>query len=111
MLSGSVYPSYPQEGIKSDVLIASYCWTQDAERLGALMDGKGGASQELIDRVIRDLTAIHGGQDALAKLTNPHIPGGDLSKLVNDVFAWDWLHDPNTMGEGGLFYLLRMFAS
>ena len=34
----SVYPSYPETGKKSNVLIVSYCWTQDAERLGALIN-------------------------------------------------------------------------
>ena len=70
------------------MLIASYCWTQDAERLGALIHSDGTADPELIDLVFRDLAAVHGVQ--VQDITKYYTRG--------DYFAWDWLHDPLTMG-------------
>jgi len=67
----------------------SYCWTQDAERLGALIGENGQASPKLIQMVIRDLAAVHG-------ISPSDIPDFDHNK---DVFAWDWTHYPNTMGK------------
>ena len=59
----SVYPSYPHEATAknmSTVLIASFCWTQDAQRMGALMNGDGTMRPKLFDLVFRDLAAVHG---------------------------------------------------
>jgi len=87
----SVYPSYPANATAanmSNVLIVSYCWTQDAERLGALIHGDGTADQQLIDVVFRDLAAVH--DVAVDSLYTFYTAG--------DYFAWDWLHDPLTMG-------------
>ena len=87
----SVYPSYPEGATPenmSKVLIVSYCWTQDAERLGAFMNGDGTARPELIDLAFRDLAAVH------------RVAVEDIRKFYTDgeYFAWDWLHDPLTMG-------------
>lgn len=67
----------------------SYCWTQDAERLGALIGSNGQADERLIQMAIRDLAAVHG-------IDKSTIPDFDHTK---DVFAWDWTHNPNTMGK------------
>ena len=71
----------------SKVLIVSFAWTQDADRLGALMNGHGTMKQELIDVVFRDLAAVHGVtvQWLLDRYTGTH-------------FAWDWQRDSLTMG-------------
>ena len=91
MIQSSVYPSYP-EGAKPDeiskALIVSYAWTQDAERLGALINGDGTAKPELIKVVFRDLATVHGV--TVEWLEQFYTPG--------DYFAWDWNHDPLTMG-------------
>ena len=72
----------------SKALIVSYCWTQDAKRLGALINGDGTGKSELIDLVLRDVAAVHGVTvDWLKQFYEP-----------GDYFAWDWLHDPLTMG-------------
>ena len=87
----SVYPSYPKSATPekmSKALIVSYCWTQDAERLGALMNGDGTGKPELIDLAFRDLAAVHGV--TVEWLQQFYTPG--------EYFAWDWLHDPLTMG-------------
>ena len=69
------------------MLIASYCWTQDAERIGALIHSDGTAEPELMDLVFRDLAAVHGVQVC------------DITKYYQgEYFAWDWLHNPMTMG-------------
>jgi len=88
-----VYPSYPAGTEKSGTLIVSYCWTQDAERLGALIGRDGQAAPKLIQMVIRDLAAVHG-------IDPTDIPPFDHNK---DVFAWDWTHDPKTMGAYAFF--------
>ena len=87
----SVYPSYPEGATLENmslVLIVSYCWTQDAERLGALMNGDGTARPELIDLVFHDLAAVHGVN--VQWLRQFYTEGR--------YFAWDWLRDPLTMG-------------
>ena len=85
----TVYPSYPSgTGSKSRVLIASYCSSQDAERLGVLINGDGTAQPERIKLVMNDLAAVH--KCDVEKLWELYTPG--------DYFAWDWLHDPLTMG-------------
>ena len=55
--------------------------------MGALMNGDGTAKPELIDLVFRDLSAVHG------------IPVEELLGFyTGEYFAWDWLHNPLTMG-------------
>jgi len=89
-----VYPSYPSGNVqKSGTLIVSYCWTQDAERLGALIGPNGQADPRLIQMAIRDLAAVH-------NIEQSAIPAFDT---INDVFAWDWTHNPNTMGAYAFF--------
>jgi len=88
-----VYPSYPAGAEKSGTLIVSYCWTQDAERLGALIGPNGQAAPKLVQMVIRDLAAVHG-------IDPSAIPPFDA---IKDVFAWDWTHDPKTMGAYAFF--------
>jgi len=72
----------------SKVLIVSYCWTQDAERMGALINSDGTAQPELIELVFRDLAAVHG---VTVEWLQQFYTNGNC-------FAWDWLHDPLTMG-------------
>ncbi|KAF5331265.1 hypothetical protein D9611_013128 [Ephemerocybe angulata] len=52
-----VYPSYG-DGQSSNVLIASYCWTNDAEKLGNLIGT--GVDKLLDDLVLRNLATVHG---------------------------------------------------
>jgi hypothetical protein len=70
------------------VLIASYCWTQDADKLGALIHSNGTVEPELLDLVFRNLAAVHGLQ--VADITQHYTEG--------NYFAWSWQHDPLTMG-------------
>ena len=88
-----MYPPYsrdPEPKIKSKVLIASYCLTEDADRLGALIHPNGTTKDELIDLVFRNLATVHGlGVEQIKE----HYTEGK-----GNCFAWDWLHDPLTMG-------------
>ena len=72
----------------SSTLIASYCWTEDAKRMSALINGDGTGKPELIDMVLRDLAAVHGV--TVEWLQQYYKPG--------DYFVWDWLRNPLTMG-------------
>ena len=90
-----MYPSYPEDPTPSTVsntLIVSYCWTQDAERMGALINRDGTGQPELIDLVFRDLAAVH--QVSVEWLQGFYKEG--------DYYAWDWLRDPLTMGSSSL---------
>ncbi|KAF9783369.1 amine oxidase [Thelephora terrestris] len=91
-----VYPSYPQGAQPqnmSKVLIVSYTWAQDAERMGTLINGDGTARPEFIELIFRDLAAVHGV--TVEWLKSFYTDG--------DYFAWDWLRDPLTMGASAFF--------
>ncbi|KAG2151137.1 uncharacterized protein EDB93DRAFT_295054 [Suillus bovinus] len=85
-----VYPSYGVDSASpSTVLIASYCWTNDAERLGALIGtGKEEYIEQLKELVLRDLAAVHKGEATYEFLLSQY----------KDMHAWDWNYDPLTMG-------------
>jgi hypothetical protein len=69
----------------------SYCWTQDAERLGAYVNNDTGALRGRgLEMVLNMVKAVHGIDES-----------EDLGVL--DAFAYDWLRDPLAMGE--LFYI------
>ncbi|KAF8638781.1 hypothetical protein AX16_010432 [Volvariella volvacea WC 439] len=97
-----VYPSYGVQ-TPSNVLIASYCWTNDAERLQALCDAylRDGsdtiAGQQLTDMVLSDLEDVH------------NLNRGTLVNEVastppdSGVYAWNWCHDIHTMGAFAFF--------
>lgn len=89
MLRTVVYPSYGEDcGEKSTVLMVSYCWTEDANRLSSLL---GDASkEELKDIVLRDLTAVHGFY--------PTEGYEFLKSQWEDHFAWSWSDQPDFMG-------------
>ena len=81
-----VYPSFGdvQEG-KTTTLIASYSWTDDAERLGALATNED-LKSVLEELVLRELARIHDFDIQF------------LRGLLLETHAWSWPHDPCTMG-------------
>jgi len=84
-----VYPSY---GVDTDTpsktLIASYCWTDDASRMGSLINtGEKTYEAQLEKLVLNNLAEVH-------EVTYEY-----LKELCVEVFAWDWNHDPLTMGK------------
>ena len=74
----------------SPVLIVSYCWTQDAERMGALINHNRTDQSRLIKMVLRDLAAVHG---VTVDWLNQYYTDSD-----DNYYAWNWLQDPLTMG-------------
>lgn len=85
----SVYPSYPATGSKSSTLIVSYCWTEDAYRLGGMINSDGTADPRLIDMVLRDLSVIHDGTNVSQYYTPD----------ASNYYAWSWTNYPQTLGE------------
>jgi monoamine oxidase len=103
-----VYPSYNIIDPKDDpaVLLCSYTWQQDAERIGALMssdsdhDAQLKHEQELKELVLRDLARLHnydGTTESEERLYNM------ISGYYLDHFAHDWTTDPNTAGAFAFF--------
>ncbi|KAG1742403.1 uncharacterized protein EDB91DRAFT_311129 [Suillus paluster] len=88
-----VYPSYGVDSSSPPTsMIVSYCWTNDAERLGALINtGKSEYNEQLKELALRNLAEVHG------------LPFSFLSDQFVDMFAWDWNHDPLTMGANAFF--------
>ncbi|KAK2462142.1 hypothetical protein APHAL10511_005840 [Amanita phalloides] len=84
-----VYPSYGdvQDG-NTPVLIASYCWTEDAERFAALIEKD---KQSLVRLVLKELAEIH------------NVTPEFLNNQLLDTFAWSWSNDPYTMGAFAFF--------
>ncbi|RPA94806.1 hypothetical protein L873DRAFT_1792715 [Choiromyces venosus 120613-1] len=84
-----VYPSYGLDDPENanGVLIASYCWTQDASRLGALIKGKGTEEEKvLLDIIYKDLSEMHGNDPQWYK------------DQTVDYYAHDWYHDQYSIG-------------
>ena len=85
-----MYPSYPEEGTKSKVLVTSYARLQDAQRLTALINPDGTAKPRLLDMIFYDLAAVHAVEVDYIKRY--------YQNRKEDFFAWDWGQDPLAMG-------------
>ncbi|KAF8131457.1 hypothetical protein EV363DRAFT_1449854 [Boletus edulis] len=90
-----VYPSYGVDASPPcKVLIASYCWTTDASRLGALSTKK--EQDVLKDLVLRNLAEAH-------SRLNPEITYEYLKGEFVDMNVKDWNQDELTMGAFAFF--------
>ncbi|KAK6333011.1 hypothetical protein TWF718_010835 [Orbilia javanica] len=101
-----VYPSYNINDPKTEpaVLLCSYTWQQDAERIGALISSNKDHDKQLKDEaelrelLLQDLARMHTYEgttkDNLYKL---------ISSLYLDHYAHDWTHDPLTAGAFAFF--------
>lgn len=88
-----VYPSYGLNcGAEAPgVLLASYSWSQDAQRLGGLAQGAGTeADAILVERTLDNLSTLHG------------ISREDMGEL-QDHYALTWHNDVNALGAFALF--------
>lgn len=100
-----VYPSYGLDIVPAGpaVLIASYCWTEDAERLAALIvqfnstpfDPDQPLNSPLAELVLRNLAELH------------NVEVGFLAAQVLAIHPWDWNAAPYAMGK---FYLCPVTA-
>jgi len=85
-----VYPSYGVDASPPcKVLIASYSWTSDAYRLGALSNSKD--REVLKELVLRNLAEAHGRLDA--SITYEY-----LKREFDGMDVQDWSHDAHAMG-------------
>ena len=103
-----VYPSYnihdydPERKVdKSGVLLVSYTWSQEAERIGALINRDSPEGEnELKEVIIHDLARLH------AK-TKDEDDYQRLHKIISDAWlkhhAYNWYADPRTVGAFAYF--------
>ncbi|KAI5868216.1 hypothetical protein GGS23DRAFT_544568 [Durotheca rogersii] len=93
-----VYPSYNlHDGAdKPAVLLASYTWSQDASRLGSLVNGsqQPPGEDELVELVLRNLARLHAQHTTYDKIK---------AAYIGMQHAYSWTHDPRTAGAFALF--------
>jgi monoamine oxidase len=96
-----VYPSYNINDPSNEpaVLLCSYTWQQDAERVGALVTNDDPQRDtELKELLIRDLASLH---------QNPEVPYEKVYEIIKSNWmehhAHDWVHDPRTVGAFAFF--------
>ncbi|WZH49826.1 Amino-acid oxidase [Fusarium acuminatum] len=101
-----VYPSYNiyDDSSKTAVLLCSYTWQQDSDRIGSLMSTNTNHSHKVADEaalkelLIRDLAILH---------RNNQIDEDELYKLIKNSYldhhAYDWSEDANTAGAFAFF--------
>jgi monoamine oxidase len=98
-----VYPSYnlhdPAE--EPGVLLASYTWSQEAERIGALIDQQSPSNEDRLKKLLfHDLARLH-------DKTKDHSDYERLYKLIEDNYldhyAYNWYHNPRTVGAFAYF--------
>ncbi|EXK29446.1 hypothetical protein FOMG_14596 [Fusarium oxysporum f. sp. melonis 26406] len=101
-----VYPSYNiyDDKSKTAVLLCSYTWQQDSDRLGCLMSTNKDHKQKVADEqvlkelLLRDLAILH---------RNSQISEQDLYKIIRksyvDHHAYSWTEDANTAGAFAFF--------
>ncbi|KAI5850492.1 hypothetical protein DFP73DRAFT_524230 [Morchella snyderi] len=92
-----VYPSY---NLKDDhsaptVLLASYTWAQDAQRIASLISQNSPTGEgTLINLILRDLARLHAASGITYEF---------LCEQYQTHHAFDWYHDPYTSGAFALF--------
>ncbi|KAI9653039.1 MAG: hypothetical protein M1831_006246 [Alyxoria varia] len=94
-----VYPSYNMKDKGPGVLLVSYTWCQEAERLGALIDRNSPENEEALKQVlIHDLARLHSNTEKRYQ---------ELLGIIGDAYethyAHDWYADPYTTGAFAYF--------
>lgn len=95
-LRNCVYPSYSLSDSTTEpaVLLCSYTWAQDAQRIGSLiMDNSPEGEEELVDLILRNLARLH------AKSVSYE----EIKKAYMTHYSWDWSKDQYTSGAFALF--------
>ncbi|KAL9108531.1 MAG: hypothetical protein Q9227_006746 [Pyrenula ochraceoflavens] len=99
-----VYPSYNLEDPpeKGGVLLCSYCWAQDADRTGALIDNDASdkdKTQKLQDMLVHNLTLLHcrTGDKEDYEHVRKMIMGEDNTNL-QEIHAFDWTRNELSTG-------------
>jgi monoamine oxidase len=95
-----VYPSYNiyDDETKTAVLLNSYTWQQDSQRLASLMSTNASDEADLKELLFRELVRLHENKDMTTE---------ELYNLIRnnyiDHHAFDWYKDPTTAGAFGFF--------
>ena len=92
-----VYPSYSlgDDPNKSAVLMVSYAWAQDAQRVASLIQRDSPAGEdELMVLMLRDIARLHAKSGITVEFLR--------SQYVTH-HAYDWYHNPYTSGAFALF--------
>lgn len=105
----TVYPSYNlyDGASNSAVLLCSYEWQQDAQRISTLISSSSNHAAALAEEaplkelVLWDLALLHARQPG-TNLT-PEEVYDKISPLYIDHYAHDWYHDGNTYGAFAFF--------
>jgi hypothetical protein len=105
----TVYPSYNlHDGDKNPaVLLCSYEWQQDAQRIGTLISSSSNHAAALLEEaplkelVLWDLALLHANQ------TGTNLSATEVYNIISplyiDHYAHDWYHDNNTYGAFAFF--------
>lgn len=101
-----VYPSYNLDDPISGggVLLCSYCWSQDADRMGALIDNDGSDTEKLEklkELLIHNLTLLHCKTGLDYDHVRELIVGKD-GKNLQEMHAFDWTR--NELSTGAFAY-------
>ena len=105
----TVYPSYnlKDDPTKPAVLLCSYEWQQDAQRISTLIssssdyDTAKAEEAALKELVLRDLALLHAKQpDTMMSADEVY---SLIAPLYIDHYAHDWYHDPATFGAFAFF--------
>ena len=84
-----VYPSYGNSQQPSNVLLASYCWTTDAERIAALFKEN---EEPPYDPRLKTIV--------LSNLATLHDVSMDMLEYeFEEMYPWDWNRDAHTGGK------------
>ena len=95
-LRNCVYPSYSLSDSTNEpaVLLCSYTWAQDAQRIGSLiMDNSPEGEEELVDVILRNLARLHVNS----------ISYDEIKEAYMTHYSWDWSKDQHTSGAFALF--------
>lgn len=96
-----VYPSYNIEDPidQPGVLLVSYTWSQEAEKIGALINrGSPDGESELKELLFHDLARLHTDNEEDYKRLYARISTDHL-----DHYAYNWYSDPYTVGAFAFF--------
>lgn len=105
-----VYPSYniDDDPEQPGVLLASYTWSQEAERIGALISRNSpDGEDELREVLIHDLARLHANK---WKKSADEVNDGEyqrLHKIISDAYithyAYNWYENPRSVGAFAYF--------
>ncbi|KAK6507858.1 hypothetical protein TWF481_006280 [Arthrobotrys musiformis] len=102
-----VYPSYNihDPTNRPAVLLASYCWGQDAERVGSMMKKTSPEGEEVLrDCLLRDLARLHHDEQAPSDLNMSYEKVlTTLRKKYITHYSYDWNHDSFVSGAFAMF--------